>query len=138
MVSKLKNQKQILMLAVYTLLFVFTAFRAGRIENLYPGFMQKEFTQTPNIPVIVEYKPDGYASSYLEFIACLSDEQQYEFVQSTPKLMEKLNQYDELFLLIENEMDDVLIPENYTVKKKFDCGYGLYNGYNIIKKQCVE
>jgi hypothetical protein len=134
-VSKLNNKKQIILLSIFSFVFLFTAFHPDRIENLYPGSAQKDFSQYPDIPVILEYNPGGFTHSYLNFIPYLSDKQQYEFAQSTEKMMEKLEKYTEVFVVIEKEIDKINIPDNYDVKNKFDCEYGLFTGYHITKKE---
>jgi hypothetical protein len=131
----LEQKKQVYLAAVYFLIYLIAMFNSHNIEYLYPKAYEKQvFNQYPEVPVVVAYNP--FVLYCVGLLPLISDNQQYEFTQSTKEMLEKLGLYDEVFFLVEKDMDDLAIPDNCDVKRKFDCGIvGNFTGYHLIKRK---
>jgi hypothetical protein len=110
------NQSKIVLVALFLCLIVYSSrvFSNNQIYFLCKGEIRKViFCQKPEIPVIT--RTDNV--SKLQGIVCyFQDAQFYEFAYSNEMLMKKINDYKEVFVLIEkNESNDFVCPENYSI-----------------------
>jgi hypothetical protein len=128
-VSKLTKWKSGLLMATFCLVFFIAAFNPSRIEFLYKGFRQYFiFNQKPEVPVMIE----SASYFYVDLFSYFSDTQQYEFVQSSEKMLERLNKYDKVLILVEVKRMDPVILNDFKIIEESRCGT-YYKGYYLEK-----
>jgi hypothetical protein len=135
---KIVQQKSLMV--IYLLIYFVLALQPGRIEYLYSGVAQKQvFNQKPDIPVIMNNPTFMFISAwpFVDLLPFLSDAQQYEFAKTDEKIIEKINKYDEVFVIVTDEIgknkekDALFIDNQYKIEDKFKVMTGL--GYLLVR-----
>jgi hypothetical protein len=128
------NQSKIVLVALFLCLIMYSyrAFSPNRIDFLHTWRTQSIiFRQKPEIPVIIRVHCVGLLCSFISFV---QDTQLYEFPHSDEMLMKKINNYKEVFVLIEkNESNDFVFPENYSIMEQYSSYFDFFTVYHLQK-----
>jgi hypothetical protein len=136
-ILKIHKNIKFWILSVILLIYVAVALRPGQqIEYLYRGTMQQQgFNLKPEIPAIIGFQdPSKWEIWWMcdVLLPYLSDEQKYEFARSDEKILEKINKYDEVFVITNEECDALFIDNQYRIENKFNLQLDVYAiGYLI-------
>jgi hypothetical protein len=121
LIYSLKN-KYISRIAALLLCVIFSvnSFDGDRIENLYKGKPEQyAFNEDKNVPVLVINKTSW---KYADIVPYFNDEQTY-FFNDTIDNVTMIDQYDEIYLVIENaELENTFLP-NYEIESEFLVSY---------------
>jgi len=110
-------------------IYGYTAFCSDKIEFLYKGKKQAmAFNQKPEIPVIVRV---DHIWKLADVVSCFPDEQYYIFPHSDKVLAEKINEREEVFVLMEN--NNFMFPENY-LKTELPSSALWFSVYYLVRK----
>jgi hypothetical protein len=133
------NQSKIVLVALFLCLIVYSyyALLPNRIEFLQKGETQKMFfCQKPEIPVIIR------VNWPFPIVSFFQDTQLYEFPHSDEMLMKKINNYKEVFVLVEDDYNeklriqqkkDIVFPENYSIMKQDTSYMWFFTIYHLHK-----